>query len=421
MMNKINQAIKQVENGDIENGLKQLEKMIPSSTDDEKYSIAQYYVKWGFHEKAKEIFEQLINKYPDESDLILQLAEIYIDLDQDEDAIALLDKIKDDDPSYIQALLIQADLYQVQGLEEVSEMKLLEAKRMKPDEPVIDFGLAELYFSLGEYSKCLPYYENVADSGIEISGVDLNERMAESLRSLGEFEKALPYYEKAIDERFDINTLFGYAFTAFHAGYYKKAIELFTQLKELDPDYHSLYLYLAKAYEHEGLLNDSYEHAKLGLKIDPFNKDLLLYAGKIALKLGEREEAEQHLKKAISIDPGFSEAVLSLTKIYLHDGRYEEVVECIEEVMNSGEYDPQFEWDLAYAKNKLEQYTDALKHYRQAYTFFKDNIDFLEEFGFFLLEEGAHEEAKEIFRKILEQDPANVEIQEMVMKLEDYE
>jgi tetratricopeptide (TPR) repeat protein len=419
-MNKVDQAIQQVENGDIETGLKKLEKLISSSTDDEKYLIAQYYVKWGFLEKAKEIFEQLITKHPDESELILHLAEIYIDLDHDDDAIALLDKIYHEDPAYIQALLLQADLYQVQGLEEVSEMKLLEAKRLKPDEPVIDFGLAELYFSLGEYSKCIPYYENVADSGIEISGVDINERIAESLRSLGEFEKALPYYEKAIDERFDINTLFGYAFTAFHAGYYKKSIELFTQLKELDPDYHSLYLYLAKAYEHEGLLDESYEHAKLGLKIDHLDKDLLLYAGKIALKLGERKEAEQHLKKAISIDPGFSEAVHTLTKIYLHDERYVDVVQCIEEVMNSGEYDPQFDWDLAYAKNKLEQYTDALNHYRQAYTFFKDNIDFLEEFGYFLLEEGAHEEAKEIFQKILEQDPANVEIQEMVMKLEEY-
>jgi tetratricopeptide (TPR) repeat protein len=419
-MNKVDQAIQQVENGDIETGLKKLEKLISSSTDDEKYLIAQYYVKWGFLEKAKEIFEQLITKHPDESELILHLAEIYIDLDHDDDAIALLDKIYHEDPAYIQALLLQADLYQVQGLEEVSEMKLLEAKRLKPDEPVIDFGLAELYFSLGEYSKCIPYYENVADSGIEISGVDINERIAESLRSLGEFEKALPYYEKAIDERFDINTLFGYAFTAFHAGYYKKSIELFTQLKELDPDYHSLYLYLAKAYEHEGLLDESYEHAKLGLKIDNLDKDLLLYAGKIALKLGERKEAEQLLKKAISIDPGFSEAVHTLTKIYLHDERYVDVVQCIEEVMNSGEYDPQFDWDLAYAKNKLEQYTDALNHYRQAYTFFKDNIDFLEEFGYFLLEEGAHEEAKEIFQKILEQDPANVEIQEMVMKLEEY-
>jgi tetratricopeptide (TPR) repeat protein len=419
-MNKVDQAIQQVENGDIQTGLKKLEKLISSSTDDEKYLIAQYYVKWGFLEKAKEIFEQLITKHPDESELILHLAEIYIDLDHDDDAIALLDKIYHEDPAYIQALLLQADLYQVQGLEEVSEMKLLEAKRLKPDEPVIDFGLAELYFSLGEYSKCIPYYENVADSGIEISGVDINERIAESLRSLGEFEKALPYYEKAIDERFDINTLFGYAFTAFHAGYYKKSIELFTQLKELDPDYHSLYLYLAKAYEHEGLLDESYEHAKLGLKIDNLDKDLLLYAGKIALKLGERKEAEQLLKKAISIDPGFSEAVHTLTKIYLHDERYVDVVQCIEEVMNSGEYDPQFDWDLAYAKNKLEQYTDALNHYRQAYTFFKDNIDFLEEFGYFLLEEGAHEEAKEIFQKILEQDPTNVEIQEMVMKLEEY-
>ena len=77
------------------------------------------------------------------------------------------------------------------------------------------------------------------------------------LSTSGSFEESLPYYEKALDEKLEINTLFGYAFTAFQAGFYRTAIERFNELKELDPEYHSLYLPLAKAYEHEEELESS--------------------------------------------------------------------------------------------------------------------------------------------------------------------
>ena len=92
-------------------------------------------------------------------------------------------------------------------------------------------------------------------------GVSIHQRIAEALSGMGEFEEALPYFEKALDYQLEINTLFEYAFTAYQAGMYQMAIKKFTELKELDPEYHSLYLYLARSYEHlEDLdqgLNDS--------------------------------------------------------------------------------------------------------------------------------------------------------------------
>lgn len=45
-------------------------------------------------------------------------------------------------------------------------------------------------------------------------------------------------------------------------------------------------------------------------------------------------------------------------------------------------------------QKQLEMYSDALKHYESAYTSFKNHPDFLEEYGYFLLEEGMRKEAK---------------------------
>ncbi len=65
-----------------------------------------------------------------------------------------------------------------------------------------------------------------------------------------------------MSHQLEINTLFEYAFTAYQAGMYKIAIKKFTELQELDPEYHSMYLYLAKSYEHEEEIDQALKDSK---------------------------------------------------------------------------------------------------------------------------------------------------------------
>jgi tetratricopeptide (TPR) repeat protein len=418
-MERIQKLVTLIENGEIEKGLSLIPKVKDECSDDEKYMLAEHLFSWGLLDEARDILEELSYRYPDEGDVLLFLAEVYTELDEEEKAIEILSEIDEDDPSYPRACLLAADLYQMQGLDEVSERKLRLAYEKLPNEPIIQFALGEFYLTKGEYQKSVEFYKKVLEKETNIAGTHIPQRLAEALSLLGEFEEALPYYEEALKEKLEIHTLFGYGFTAFQAGYYQTAIEKLKELKELDPEYLSLYLYLAKAYEHEGDLHKSYETAKEGLKVDEWNKELLLYAGKIALKLGKPDQAEEYLRTAIGVDPGYVEALLTLTKLLLHQERYEDVIECIDEAMKQGEYDPQFEWDLARAKHQLEMYSDALKHYQEAYTFFKNEVDFLEEYAYFLIEEGDRATAKQLFKQILQIDPTHTEAAEMVLQLED--
>lgn len=418
-MNRIDELVQLVENGDIERALSLLPNIKKEATDDEKYMLADHLFSWGLLEEARDLVEELMKRYREEGELALFLAEIYTELDEDEKALALLADIDEDDPLFPRACLLLADLYQMQGLEEVSEQKLLKAYEKAPNEPIIEFALAELYFATGQYGKSVSFYEKVLARETTVAGTFIPGRLAEALSLLGEFEQALPYYEQTVQKKIDSHTLFGYGFTAFQAEYYQTAIEKLTQLKELDRDYIPLYLYLAKAYEHEGDTKKSYDIAKEGLLVDEWNKELLLYAGKIALKLGEQKEAETYLRKAVDIDPGYVEALLALAGVLMHNEQYDEVVASLESAMKQGEYDPQFEWYLARAKHKLEMYSDALNHYQEAYTFFKNDVAFLEEYGYFLIEEGDRERAKAMFAQIVRLDPANAEAAQMVLQLEE--
>ncbi|WP_226526653.1 tetratricopeptide repeat protein [Metabacillus niabensis] len=420
MFNQVlNEAINLVNKGETEEGLTLLENIIPTLHDEEKLQLADQYYQWGIIDKAHEIIEELHFLYPDEIQITLFLAELKIDLENEEEAIELLNMVSKEHESYPHALLLLADLYQMQGLPEVSEQKLKEAKEILPQEPVLDFALGELYFHQGKYKHAIPYYQGLLEEHDLISGVNLHQRLAECLSANGQFEEALDHYKQTIESQEDADTLFGYGFTAYQGGFYKTAIQQFLTLKEADPYYTSLYLYLAKSYEQEGLLEESLESVQEGIKVDEYNKDLYLFGGKIAIKVGQIPTAENLLRESLAIDPGHIEAAITLSHVFLQDERYDDVVDLITEIKRYGEDDPQFEWNLARAYHQKEEYTQALKHYDLAYTFFKDQRDFLHEYGYFLLEEGRIQQAKAVFQEILKQDPSNVEIDEILLQLED--
>lgn len=418
-MDKINKIINHLENGEHEAALKGYTEILKNGTNDERLILGEELFQYGFIEEAKKLLEILLDIYPEEGEILVTLAEILVEQGNEDEALETLGKIKEDDPSYPQSLLLQADIYLMEGLFEVSEQKLLEAKRTLPNEVIIDFALGELYLEQGRFMEAIRAYELVLSAQEVLGGVNIHQRLGDAFSAGGAFEKALPHYERALEESLEINTLFQYAFTAFQAGMNKTAIEKFTELKELDPEYHSLYLFLAKAYEREEELAKGYEAIQEGLHYDEYNKELFFYGGKLALKLGKEADAEQLLRQALVLDSEYIEAGLTINKLFLHQQRYEDVLEIIELFGANEMEEPQVLWDEAVALQHLEKYSQALNKYQLAYNFLKHDIDFLSDYGYFLLEEGKREEAAEIFNKLLKKDPSNGEYEELLQRLTD--
>ncbi|MEK3853359.1 tetratricopeptide repeat protein [Cytobacillus sp. FSL H8-0458] len=416
-MDKVNKIITLLENGHHEEALESYQQILLDGSHEERFLLAEELFQYGFLEESKALYERLLEAYPEEGELLVLLAETHIDLGNEEEAILVLEKINEHDPSFPQSLLLLADLYQMDGLFEVSEQKLLKAKEILPDEIIVDFALGELYAEQGRFLEAKRIYENVLRKEEIIAGINVNQRLADILSAGGAFEEALPYYEKALDDKLEINTLFSYAFTALQAGFNRTAIEKLTELKELDPEYHSLYLYLAQAYEREEEAGSGLEAVKEGIKQDEFNKELFFYGGKLALKNGDEKESEDMFRQALALDPEYVQAAILLNKLLLQQERYEDVIE-ITEMLNELE-EPQLIWDSAVAFQYIEEYSEALNKYQLAYTFFKQQPDFLSDYGYFLAEEGKREEAAEIFNTLIKLEPGNEEYLDVLQRLTD--
>ncbi|WP_087971524.1 tetratricopeptide repeat protein [Oceanobacillus rekensis] len=414
-MDTIMKAVKLVENNQTKKAITMLSNYLQEATDDEKYTIAELYLQWGFHQEARQLLEELLHQYPDETDIKISLADIFIEMEEDEPAITLLNEIEEDDPAYIQALIQLADLYQAQGLFEVSEKKLLTAKQLSPGEIIIDFALGELYFSIGEYLKAINYYEKVKSKQNEVAHISIDDRLGESFAAAGEYEKALIYFKD--DETENADKLFKHGVTAFQTDRNDIAIKAFEHVLEIDEDYHTVYYQLAKAYQEEGMMEEAFKTAKKGIERDAFNKELYFIAGSIAHQLGQNEESEKLVREAIALDPDYKEAVLFLIEFFKKNENYMEITELVQEIKKTDADDPLYDWELARAFNEIESFDDALKYYQEAYNSLNQDSDFLKEYGYFLTEDGRIKEAIPIFESYVSLQPLDEDAEAYLYRL----
>lgn len=419
-MEKLQEAITLVEMGHVQEGINMIELMKKDADHQTLYDIAKVYENWGHLDRAMEIVNQLRTFYPEDGDLSVFAAELLIELEKEDEALDILGQISAQDDSFAQSLMLQADLYFMQGLHEVAEQKLLRAKQANPNEPVIAYALGELYLERGDFIKSAAFLKEAEPIAGSLPEGDLHLRLAEALSRGGKFEESLEYYKKGLEAKKELHSLFGYGLTAFKTGEYKTAISALTELKELDPEYTTLYPLLAASYEEEGALEEALEAIREGITKDEFNEDLKVRAARLMYRMGNAEEGEKFAREVIALNPSNAEAVLHLSSMLKKEERYEDIIELITHVGEQGDETPEMTWDLAFAYKEAEEYGQARKQYEAAFAYFKDHEIFLEEYGMFLIEEGEPKKAVEMLKRALTLNPNLHHIEETISRLEEF-
>ena len=405
-MNNSQQMLQALEEQDLTKAEHYFVKALENDPSDLLYELATYLEGIGFYPQAKEIYLKIVEDFPE---VHLNLAAIASEDGQIEEAFTYLEEIQADSDWYVSALLLKADLYQMEGLTDVAREKLLEALTYSED-PLLILGLAELDSELENYQEAIQGYAQLDNRTIyEQTGISTYQRIGFAYAKLGKFETATEFLEKALELEYDDLTAFELASLYFDREEYQKAVLYFKQLDTISPYFEGYEYGYSQALHKEHQVQEALRIAKQGLEKNPFETRLLLAASQFSYELHDAIGAENYLLTAKEDAEDTEEILLRLATIYLEQERYEDILELQSE-------EPEnllTKWMIARSYQEMDDLDTAYEHYQELVGDLKDNPEFLEHYIYLLRELGYFEEAKVNAQAYLKLVPDDVQMQEL--------
>jgi TolB-like protein/cytochrome c-type biogenesis protein CcmH/NrfG len=154
----------------------------------------------------------------------------------------------------------------------------------------------------------------------------------------------------------------------------ERAIELFQQAMELDPDYALARAYrgfadiVAHNYDHAPpeILQRALKMASAAVAMDPYNGRCHWLLGVVHLYCGNYEEQERHNQRALALNPNDANALFLSGPILARRGRFEEGIGRMREAMRLNPYHPEWYWttlgNFFYFAHRYEDALEAYKH-----------------------------------------------------------
>lgn len=409
-MNNSQQMLQALEEQDLAKAEHYFAKALENDPSDLLYELATYLEGIGFYPQAKKIYLKIVEDFPE---LHLNLAAIASEDGQIEEAFAYLEEIQADSDWYVSALLLKADLYQMEGLTDVAREKLLEALTYSED-PLLILGLAELDSELENYQEAVQGYAQLDNRSIyEQTGISTYQRIGFAYVQLGKFETATEFLEKALELEYDDLTAFELASLYFDQEEYQKAVLYFKQIDTISPDFEGYEYGYSQALHKEHQVQEALRIAKQGLEKNPFETRLLLAASQFSYELHDASGAENYLLTAKEDAEDTEEILLRLATIYLEQERYEDILD-----LQSDEPENLLtKWMIARSYQEMDDLDTAYEHYQELAGDLKDNPEFLEHYIYLLRELGHFEEAKVHAKAYLKLVPDDVQMQELFERL----
>ena len=405
-MNNSQQMLEALEQQDLAKADSYFQKAIKEDSDEVLLELGSYLEGIGFYPQASQIYEKLSRKFPEVN---ISLASIASEDGLIEEAFTYLENISPESDWYVSALVLKADLYQMEGLTDVAREKLLEARNYS-DDPLLIFGLAELDSELGNDLEAIKGYALLDNRSIyQQTGISTYQRIGLSYARLGKFESAIEFLEKAIELEYDDQVAFELASLYFDKEEYQKAVLYFKQLDTISPDFEGYEYGYSLALHKEHRIEEALKIAQQGLSKNPFETRLLLHASQLSYELHQPEQAETYLLQAQENAEDQEEILLRLGTLYQEQERYEDIIAL-------KTYEPEnllTKWMIAKSYQELEELEFAEEIYQELAPDLKDNPEFLEQYIYLLRELGKIEEAKDFIQSYLQIVPDDLQMQDL--------
>ncbi len=388
-MSAAEHMIDSIQIGNLEQADLYFQEALMEDSYEELLGLAEALYAMGFTSHLEALLEKLLQLNPQDDYLNILMAEIYFNDGNLEEAFFWLDQVQTDSSYYSHSLLLQADMYLSQGLNEVAEMKLQQASDLTDQDPVVQFALAELYFTLQRFAEALPFYQRLVGQDVDFANKgEISFRLAESLAAMGEWEEAIDYYLTTIEEEENVDKYFQLGLCYFQLENYDPAIKSFEKVLDFDPSYSTAYIYLAKSLQAHHQTDQAYHVLLKALEVDDQSAEIYHLLALFSQGEAEDSEREHYFDQALRLNPWHLQTRIDYMRFLAQRAEWEKLIELSQRATDADFEDPSILWLQARAYDELEEYDQALDSFEKAKGQWQDSIEFLEDYCQFMRAEG---------------------------------
>ena len=274
-------------------------------------------------ELAIRLFKRLLQEFPDNLELLHELATTYIRSEQDEQALAIYQQILQKDRNDYGALIGLGGIYRRMGRFEESVNVLERALSLDGDSVQTFYTLGFTYKQMGHFDDALECFDHVIEQN---PGDILAYNHLGTIHSLrGDSKNAVASYRRGL--QLDANPPilhYNLAQEYEKLGYYDEVISEYEAALRAKPGWsdaiNSYALFLMSHNQHK----EAYNILCQGIEVTPENIHLQRSMGMVQLKRSEYHDAGQRFETVLRQEEADSHSLLGLADVYSHEGRNEE-------------------------------------------------------------------------------------------------
>ena len=353
---------------------------------------------------ALNIFEYLYSIVGHDDNLLSYIVEIYIVDNRLDDALLLIN----DAEKTPTVLMLKSELFQQMNLNDVALKALYEARELS-DDRVIDFAIAELLYYIGDINDAVRFYQNVLEHDVDkVNNINIHQRLADIYVNQMDFEHALSHLNQVDESEYTNDDFYLKSIIYYYLERYEEAEKTLMKVVSNEPYYTNAYILLMKVYEENYEYDKAYQLLEDYVVLDKENAIIFYNLGRLAIRLGKVDEANESFRKATALDETYDDAYRILFQNLLTDDTPEDIEHYLPHI-DIDNLTPQSLHLLANIEALNENDEEASKYYETAYSYLRDDIDFLYDYYQYLLEI-RNPKYLDVLNKLIKLDPNNTDL-----------
>lgn len=339
-------------------------------------SIVSYYLYNDDAEKAREAIDCGMYFHPNSLELKLRLIEVEIEEEQLQNALELIEEVKNFAYSY------------------KAEIAVLEARILLLQQKVSD---------------AVDLLDNLLKSPVSASDIDL-QAVVNSLLNMSEHAHAARYLEFMSKHQDSVgNVLLDLAYCYERLDDTQKAIATYERYLDNNPFSTLAWYELAKMYEKEDQYDDAIKSYDFVLTLDPSYIDAYYGKTDIQISTGQYEQAVKTLECLLDEYPNNIRATYTLGECYEKLGRIEDALRCYLLTIKNDDAYAEAYYSAAFIFKEQGKYYECVLFLKKAASLEPQNGEYFYGLGKTLMELSHPEEAINAFESALENDKYDFE------------